>query len=51
LSASSLAGEVRPLQERVIEGMTVVEGAPVIGIALAAPVEGQDTIPVFVTLR
>ncbi len=51
LTASSLAGAVRPLQERMIDGMTVTEGAPVIGIALASPVEGQDTIPVFVTLR
>jgi hypothetical protein len=31
--------------------MQVVEGAPVIGIALEALVEGQDTLPVFVTLR
>lgn len=51
LTASSLAGLGRPLQKQEINGMTVTEGAPVIGIALAAPVEGQDTIPVFVTLR
>jgi hypothetical protein len=31
--------------------MLVSEGAPVVGIALAAPALGQTTIPVFVTLR
>jgi len=51
LTASSLAGVGRPLQKQEINGMLVTEGAPVIGIALAAPVESQDTIPVFVTLR
>jgi len=51
LTASSAAGLARPLQKQVINGMTIVEGAPVIGIALAGSVNGQDTIPVFVTLR
>jgi hypothetical protein len=51
LTASSLAGQARPLQKQVVNGMMVVEGAPVIGVALAAPVNGQDTIPVFVSLR
>jgi hypothetical protein len=51
LTASSLAGLARPLMKQEINGMTVVEGAPVIGIALAAPARGQDTIQVFVTLR
>ena len=51
LTASSLAGMARSLNRQEINGMLVVEGAPVIGIALAAPVAGQDTIPVFVTLR
>jgi len=51
LTASSLAGTARPLASQVINGMTVVEGAPVIGIALATPAPGQKTIPVFVTLR
>jgi hypothetical protein len=51
LTAASLAGTVRALLTKEIDGMLVTEGAPVIGIALAAPVEGQDTIPVFVTLR
>lgn len=51
LTASDLAGRARALQTRQVEGMTVTEGAPVIGIALAAPQAGQETIPVFVTLR
>ncbi len=51
LTASSLPGMARPLQKQEVNGMVITEGAPVIGIALAAPVEGQDTIPVFVTLR
>jgi hypothetical protein len=51
LTASELSGRVRALQTRTLEGMVVTEGAQVVGIALAAPLEGQDTIPVFVTLR
>jgi hypothetical protein len=51
LTASNLAGMARPLMKQDVNGMVVVEGAPVIGIALSAPIEGQDTIPVFVTLR
>jgi hypothetical protein len=51
LTASDLAGRVRPLYTRTVEGMLVTEGAPVIGIALAAPEPGSDTILVFVTLR
>lgn len=51
LTASDLDGQARALQTRQIEGMTVTEGAPVIGIALAAPSIGEETIPVFVTLR
>jgi len=51
LTASNLAGMARPLMKQDVNGMVVVEGAPVIGIALSAPVAGQDTIPVFVTLR
>jgi acetyl/propionyl-CoA carboxylase alpha subunit len=45
------AGQVRALQTRTVEGMVVTEGAQVVGIALATPVAGQETIPVFVTLR
>ncbi len=51
LTASALPGMARPLKSQEIDGMAVVEGAPVLGIALAAPVEGQDTVPVFVNLR
>jgi hypothetical protein len=51
LTASDLSGQARALQTREVDGMMVTEGAPVIGIALAAPATGQETIPVFVTLR
>lgn len=51
VTASDRAGAVRGLQTRTLDGMVITEGASVIGIALAAPVKGQDTIPVFVTLR
>jgi hypothetical protein len=51
LTAADTAGQARALQTRTVEGMVVTEGAQVIGIALAAPTEGQETIPVFVTLR
>lgn len=51
LTAAAVPGQARPLQTRTVEGMTVTEGSPVIGIALAALTDGQDTIPVFVTLR
>jgi hypothetical protein len=51
LTAADVAGQVRSLQSRTIEGMVVTEGAQAVGIALAAPAEGQETIPVFVTLR
>ncbi len=33
-------GQVRPLQTRTIEGMLVIEGAPVLGVALEAVNEG-----------
>jgi hypothetical protein len=51
MTASDRAGAVRGLQTRTIDGMVVAEGAPTLGIALAAPTKDQDTIPVFVTLR
>ncbi|MBI5652528.1 MAG: hypothetical protein HZC40_19080, partial [Chloroflexi bacterium] len=51
VTASTLAGRARALQTRTVEGMVITEGAPAIGIALASPTKGQDTIPVFVTLR
>ena len=40
-----------PCRAELLNGMTVNEGAPVVGIALAAPEPGQNTIPVLVTLR
>lgn len=51
LTASTVPGMARSLKSQEINGMVVVEGAPVVGIALAAPVQGQDTVPVFVSLR
>lgn len=51
LTASSISGAARPLASQEINGMLVTEGAPVIGIALAAPEAGKETIPVFVNLR
>lgn len=51
LVAADLPGLARALQTRQLDGMVVTEGAQVVGIALAAPAEGQATIPVFVTLR
>jgi hypothetical protein len=48
---AALSGYARLLESRTLDGMVVSEGASVLGIALAAPVEGQTTIPVFVTLR
>jgi len=51
LTASSLPGLARPLMKQEINGMLVTEGAPVFAIALETPVNGQDTIYVFVSLR
>jgi hypothetical protein len=51
LTASDLNGMARPLLSQEINGMVIVEGAPVIGIALSAPEASQDMIYVFVTLR
>jgi hypothetical protein len=51
VTASDRAGAVRGLQTRTLDGMTIAEGAPTIGTALAAPAKDQDTLPVFVTLR
>ncbi len=51
LTAAQSSGQVRALQTRAVEGMTVTEGAQVVGIALEAPQQGHETIAVFVTLR
>jgi hypothetical protein len=51
LTASALAGQVRALKTQQLNGMTITEGASVIGIALEASTNEQATIAVFVTLR
>ncbi len=51
LTAGRQAGYARALETREIDGMVVAEGAPVIGVALAAPEPGSDLIPVFVNLQ
>jgi hypothetical protein len=51
LTAADRSGHARALRTRMLEGMVVTEGAPVIGIALASLDEDTGTIPVFVTLR
>ncbi len=51
LTVSEAGGQVRALQTRLLEGMTVTEGAPGIGYALASPIPESGTILVFVTLR
>jgi hypothetical protein len=51
LTSSNVPGTARPLQSQELNGMVVAEGAQAIGIALAAPADGQTSIPVFVTLR
>lgn len=51
LTAADLPGRVRALETRLLDGMVVSEGAPVIGIALTAPAEGQETISVFITTK
>jgi len=51
LTAAHTAGHARALQARMLEGMTVTEGAPVLGIALEPLQQGTGTIPVFVMLR
>ena len=51
LTAADQPGHVRALRTRMLEGMVVTEGAPVIGIALASLDKDSGMIPVFVTLR
>ena len=51
LTPSDLAGRTRALKTVEVEGVRLAEDAPTIGIALAAPEPGKETIPVFVTLR
>lgn len=51
LTAGRKAGTARALETRLIDGMVVSEGAPVIGVALAPPEPGSDLVPVFVNLQ
>ncbi len=51
LTAADVAGRARGLRTTRVNGITVTEGAPVIGIALAAPTADEETIPVFVNAR
>jgi hypothetical protein len=51
LTAADQPGHARVLQTRMLEGMAVTEGAPVVGIALESLDEDTGMIPVFVTLR
>ena len=51
VTASDLSGRVRALRAQTLNGMTVAEDAQSIGIALKAPVAGEETVPVFVTLK
>lgn len=48
---TSMRGEARPLQTRILEGMVITEGAQTIGIALESAAAGQESVAVFVTLR
>jgi hypothetical protein len=51
LTAANVSGHARGLQSRLLDGMTVTEGAPTIGIALETLEKGRGAIPVFVTLQ
>jgi hypothetical protein len=51
LTTASLAGHARSLQSRIVDGMAVTEGAPIIGILLAPPNPDTGLAEVFVTLR
>ncbi len=51
LTAADRPGHARALRTRMLEGMVVTEGAPVIGIALAPLDKDSGTIPVLVTLH
>lgn len=51
LTAAEVPGHARALRTKLLDDMVVAERAPVIGIALAAPNQATDTIPVYITLR
>jgi hypothetical protein len=50
LTASDAGGSARALRTESLNGMTVSEGAQVVGVALENS-SGGDTVPVFVNLR
>jgi hypothetical protein len=51
LTGADLTGHARALRSKLLDGMTVNEGAPTVGLALAPLDKDTGTIPVFVTLR
>lgn len=51
LTASDNPGAVRALETRVLDGMEIAEGAPIIGIALEEASPGATMVPVFVSMR
>lgn len=51
LKASTSAGEARPLRTTVVDGITLDEGGPVVGVLLASPDPASGLAPVMVTLR
>ena len=51
LAVAGRAGHARALRSRILDGMEVIEGAPLVGIALAPLESGTGLIPVLVTLR
>jgi hypothetical protein len=51
LTVAATPGQTRAVQSLVVEGVTLSEGAPIIGVALEAPAPGRDTIAVYVNLR
>jgi hypothetical protein len=51
LAAADRSGHARALRSRILDGMEVVEGAPLVGIALEPLESGTGLIPVLVTLR
>lgn len=51
LTPATTPGAVRPLRTETIQGLTVTEGTPVIGVLLDAPDAETGLAPIFVTLR
>lgn len=51
LTAAAQPGHARALRTESLNGMTVTEGAPTIGVALTEPDAASGTIQLFVSLR